>query len=332
MNTRTVTPHRLINGGALALLLALPVAGRAQENPAPAAPKPPVVATVNGKDLTEPEFHKRCERVVGGQNDTSAGFVALREWIQQTLAEEEAKKKNLLPSSQDVERRVKALRKQWEFRGENFEEWLTIRGRTLMTLREEVRNQLIAENLLTEGVSISDVEVATYYAGNKQLFGLPERLEVSRITVEQRDAAREVEAALKRGDAFADLARKRSVDTFAQKGGKLPVPVSTDPKADGGLEKEVQAKVAGLETGKWAGPVKVEDYWVFVRVDQKLPAKAPELPDIQDLLAASLKVQKGGPERLKTAQARIDQLQKDAKIEVFRPEYQHLVKLLQPKD
>jgi foldase protein PrsA len=302
-----------------------PAAVRGQET----ASKPDVVASVNGKALTEAEFGRRCARFVGGAPDTAVGILALREWIQQTLAEEEATKKGLLPSPQDVERRIRALRKQWEFRGEDFDDWLAKRGRTLDTLREETRSQLIAESLLTEGVSVSDVEVATYYSGNKQALGLPERLRVSRITVDDRNVAREIETALKRGDSFADLARKHSMDPLKGAGGAFPQPIEADPRAEGSLEKPVLEKALKLEPGKTAGPIKVEDYWVFVRVEEKLPAKSPDLADVRDLLTANLKVQKGGPERLNAAQARMTQLQRAAKVEIFRPEYAHVLKLLQ---
>jgi parvulin-like peptidyl-prolyl isomerase len=312
-----------------ALFLCAAVGAQDAETRPGEAPKPDAVASVNGKVLTEAEFGRRCARFVGGAPDTAVGLLALKEWIQHTLAEEEATRRSMLPKPGDIERRILALRKQWEFRGENFDTWLTERGRTPDTLREEIRGQLIAESLLTEGVSVSDVEVATYYAGNKDQLGLPERLRVSRITTNDRNTVREIEAALKRGEAFADVARKRSLDPYKNAGGAVSELVATDPSAEGPLEKPVLERAVKLAPGKYAGPIKVEDYWVFVLVHEKLPAKAPELSDIRDLLVANLKVQKGGAERLRAAQARMTQLQRDANVEVFRPELRHVLTQLQ---
>ena len=309
------------------MVLAMCCARGALAEEAPA--KPALVASVNGKTLSEPEFLRRCEQFVGGGTDTAIGYLVLKEWLQQTLAEEEARKKNLLPTAAQVEARVQALRKQFEITGDNFEEWLSDHGRTLATLREDLRQQMIAENLLTEGVEVTDIEVQLYYETNKQLLGQPERLEVSRITVDDRNVALEVDAALKRGDAFEDLARKRSIDPYRSVGGRVATPVVADLKVEGPLEPEVLAKVMKLERGKVAGPIKLDGYWVFARLELRLPARVPALSDVQELLRANMKVQKGGPERLKKAQERLDQLAREAKVEIYRPEYQRLLKLLQ---
>jgi len=306
----------LVVGGAAAV--------RAQDVPA----KPGVVASVNGKELMELDFLRRCEQFVGGGSDTAVGYLVLKEWLQQTLAEEEATKRKLLPTAQFVDARVTALRKTFELGGQDFVAWLTSHGRTVATLREDVRQQIIAENLLTEGVDVSDFEVQLYYESNKQILGEPERIQVSRITVDDKKAAQEIEAALKRGDPFEDLARKRSLDPYKDMGGKVPAPINVDPKAKGALEPDVLVKAARLERGKTAGPIKQDNYWVFVRLDERLPAQVPALSDVRELLRANLKVQKGGPERLKEAQGRLDQLVREAKVEIFRPEYQGLVKLL----
>src|SRR5690349_10687735 len=98
---------------SIALVGALCNAVRAQDTPA----KPADVASVNGKTLSERDFLRRCELFVGGGADTAIGYLVLKEWIQQTIAEEEAKKKNVLPTPQQLEARVKALRRQFELRG-----------------------------------------------------------------------------------------------------------------------------------------------------------------------------------------------------------------------
>jgi hypothetical protein len=67
-------------------------------------------------------------------------------------------------------------------------------------------------------------------------------------------------------------------------------------------------------------------------MDEKIAANVPALSDVQELLRANLKVQKGGPERLKAAQARLEGLAHEAKVEIFRPEYRHLLKLLQKSE
>jgi foldase protein PrsA len=316
--------------GAVALLatglfLGAGAPGRAQDPGAPGA----VVATVNGHTLTEAEFARRCERLVGGQTDTAVGWVALKDWVQQTLAEDEATSRRLIPTQTEITRRVDALRKQWEFRGGKFVEWLAEHGRTVDTVRADVRQQLIAENLLTEGVKVNDSEALVFYGSNKEVYGIPEQLKASRITVREKDAMSKVEAALKKGTEFDIIAREHSVDPFSLSGGEITGSFDADPEAGGPLEPEVMEKTLKLAKGKIAGPIKVKDYWVWVRLEDRIPARNPPIADVQDLVMANLKVQKGGAARLQAAQARLVQIQKQAKIEVMRPEYRGLPGVLQ---
>ena len=311
---------------SIVLMGALSSAARAQDTPA----KPVEVASVNGKTLSERDFLRRCELFVGGGADTAIGYLVLKEWIQQTIAEEEARKKNVLPTPPQLEARIKALRRQFELRGENFDEWLSSHGRTLQTMTEDVRQQLIAENLLTEGINVSDTEVQLYYENNKQILSNPAMIRVSRITVNDKKVAQEVDAALKQGGNFEELARKKSIDPYKDAGGKVP-PIEANAKAKGPVEPAVLEKALKLEKGKLAGPIKLDDYWVFVRLDDLIPGSVPALSDVQELLRANMKVQKGGPDRLQATQDRLEALVKEAKVEVFRPEYAHLLKELHRK-
>lgn len=289
------------------------------------SPKPRIVATVNGHELTETDFWKRCETLVGGGNDTAVGFVALQEWIKETLAEDDAKSRNILPTAKDVERRAFAVRKQFEFRGQSFDEWLESHGRTPESLREDLRQQLIVENLLTEGVKLPEGKVEVYYSTHKGELGLGDQIRVSRITVDQKDAAHDVEEALKKR-SFEDVAKEFSKDQFKKFGGKVPDPIDAVLKANSALEPAIMEKVLKLEPGKWVGPIKIEDYWVFAKLEAKIPPRAPDIGDVQDLILANLKVQAAGEERLKAARDRMNKLQREARIEIFRPEYRSILK------
>lgn len=322
-HSTTTAPRRAGRALLLAALLVATLAGRPAR-----CEDAPAVARVDDKTLTEAEFHHRCELYVGGVSDTAVGLVVVREWIQQTLAEKEASNRNLLPSREEVDHRVKALRKQFELRGEEFESWLTTHGRTLDTFREDTRQQLIAEHLMTDGINVSDVEVQLYYTNNKSVLGVPEQLKVSRLTLDDKKAAGEVADLLKKGASFEQLARERSIDPYKSAGGHMAEGIDAIPKSRGALEPPVLDRALKLDKGQVAGPIKADNHWVFVRLDDRVPARVPELSDVQDLLAANLRVQKGGPDHIKKAQARLDQLVREAKIEIYRPEYQGLLKQL----
>lgn len=331
-NLRRAVPMLNLLLMAALLCLAPALLSRAQEAAPAASGGGAPVAQLNDVVLTEAEFLRRCERVVGGQSDTAVGWVAIKDWFQQALAEQEAVKRKVVPDDKAIERRVFALRKQWEFRGVNFHDWLAERGRSMETLKADVRTQLLAENLMTEGIEVNPSEAAVAYQSNKAAFGLPERIRISRITAPNREVQSKVEAGLKKGTEFDIVAREHSADPYALSGGQVLDPIDITPGAQGQLEPEVMAQVLKLQPKKVAGPIKVDTYWVWVRLDEKLPARYPPLADVEDLMTANLKMQKAGPKKLEEAQQRLVALQKGAKMQVFRPEYRSVLNLLQPKD
>lgn len=307
----------------LILLAALMLAGGA---PARGQDSAKPVATVNGKSLSELEFYRRCERKVGGTSDTAIGFVVIQDWIDEVIAEDEATRRKVLPGEEDVSRRLDAVRKMFEFRGDSFEQWLKDHGRSLDTLREEIRRQLIVEKLLTGNVNVNAGELEKYYADSKNDLGLPEQIRVSVITADDKKAADVVEARLKKGTPFETVARDLSRDQFAKQGGRVPFPVVANVKVQGVLEPPVLERALKLPVGKASDAIPVEGDYVFVRVEERLPARAPALADVADLLLSDLRVKLAGPEGLQKAKEQMRRVVAAAKIEVMRPEYRPLLK------
>jgi foldase protein PrsA len=307
----------------LILLAVLVLAGvspaRAQDSGKP-------VATVNGKALSELEFYRRCERKVGGTSDTAIGFVVIQDWIDEVIAEEEATRRKVLPTDEDVSRRLDAVRKMFEFRGDSFEPWLKNHGRSLDTLREEIRRQLIVEKLLTGTVTVNVGELEKYYADNKNDLGLPEQIRVSVITADDKKAADVIEGRLKKGAPFETVAKDLSRDQFAKQGGRVPFPVVANVKVQGVLEPPVLERALKLPVGKTSDAIAVEGDYVFVRLEERLPARAPALADVADLLLSDLRVKIAGPEGLQKAKEQMQRVVAAAKIDVMRPEYRPLLK------
>ena len=339
------SPFARLSAAASLLLLAIggPLSGSAagMEQPAPPADSA-LVAKVNEASLTEADFRTRCERFINGTPETAVGFSVLKEWIQQVLASREALSKGVSPTPAQVEARVHSLKKQMELKGVSFDEWLADRGRSLSSFREDIRQQLVAENLLTQGIAVNEAEVSLYFSNNKQDFGVPEQIRVSQITVEDRKIAVDIDAALKKGTAFEALAKKWSKDQYREAGGRVPDPIDVDSGDQATLDAPVLKRALAMDKGTTAGPIKATTghvseegrlvpipCWVFIRLDDRQPLRAPDLADVQELVTANLKVHKGGPDRLRQAQMRLDELLREAKIEIFRPEYQSLVKMLQ---
>jgi parvulin-like peptidyl-prolyl isomerase len=101
------------------------------------------------------------------------------------------------------------------------------------------------------------------------------------IVVETPEAVEAVKAALAAGEAFADVARARSVDDSKDQGGLVPfvLPEERSPLARLAFQTPV---------GEVAGPLPVGDHQFWVRVEEKRPALEGDWATIGDRIEASL--------------------------------------------
>lgn len=99
------------------------------------------------------------------------------------------------------------------------------RDEKIMRQVEQVRKQLVVQSLLDDLYrgkdAVTDEEVANYYAANKDKFFVGERVRLRHIVVKTRAEAEALEKRLKRGEDFAELARRYSVSPNRERGGDL---------------------------------------------------------------------------------------------------------------
>ncbi len=90
---------------------------------------------------------------------------------------------------------------------------------------DQVRRRLVVQKLIKDEiknkVTVSESEIAEYYKNNAGLYQLKERSRISQIIVKDKKTAEDIFARLKKGEDFAGLASKLSVDSSKAKGGSL---------------------------------------------------------------------------------------------------------------
>ncbi|MGZ5872501.1 MAG: peptidylprolyl isomerase [Bradyrhizobium sp.] len=139
------------------------------------------------------------------------------------------------------------------------------------------RNRLLMDNLLAvegKAATTPDAMKKVYDEAAKQIEGEQE-VHARHILVETEDDAKAIEAELKKGADFAELAKKKSKDPGASDGGDLGFFTKDQ------MVPEFSAVAFTLEPGKISDPVKSQFGWHVIKVEEKRNRKAPDFEQVK---------------------------------------------------
>lgn len=149
--------------------------------------------------------------------------------VQQAELQQEADKLGVPAVTQkDIDKQVATI-KNTTYQGneKKFEEALKTNDLTLAQLEQEIRTNLLGQNVqnkVTANIHVSNAAALKYYNANKTAFTTPKTREVRHILVNNKSLGQKIENQVKNGGNFAQLAKKYSKDTgSAAQGGKLCV-------------------------------------------------------------------------------------------------------------
>ena len=169
------------------------------------------------------------------------------------------------------------------------------------------RNRLLMDNLLAvEGKAATTDEnmKKVYEEAAKQITGEQE-VHARHILVETEDQAKKIEAELKKGADFAELAKKESKDPGASDGGDLGFFTKDQ------MVPEFSTAAFALEPGKISDPVKTQFGWHVIKVEEKRTRKAPDFEQVKPQIETYVvrKAQADYVAKLRTA-AKVERLDK----------------------
>jgi peptidyl-prolyl cis-trans isomerase C len=139
------------------------------------------------------------------------------------------------------------------------------------------RNRLLMDNLLAvegKAATTQDAMKKVYEEAAKQIEGEQE-VHARHILVETEDEAKAIEAELKKGADFAELAKKKSKDPGASDGGDLGFFTKDQ------MVPEFSTVAFALEPGKISDPVKSQFGWHVIKVEEKRSRKAPDFEQVK---------------------------------------------------
>jgi peptidyl-prolyl cis-trans isomerase SurA len=300
--------------------------------------KPPegVAAMVNSKAITFTELDRQFQSQFATPpkaNDDQATIQkmeVLRTLIDNEIMYQRAEKLGLLATDADVEAKFNELKAPYT--QEELNKYLKERNITVEELKTQLRRDLSIQRLfnkeITSKITITDKDVADYYAANKAMFNLAEpQIHMAQIMVtpqadpnvrnlkndkaqneeQARNKIQMIQRRLENGEDFTMLAQNYSEDpNSAQSGGDLGfIPESALEKASPELRKLVLSTTPGRVTSV----IRTTEGFRILKVISREPSGQRELTDP--------KVQQNIRETLLN---RKDQLLKNAYYEVARNE------------
>ena len=308
-------------GEKLALLAAFAACALAASCRNQAAPNENVWAVVNGVPIQRAEvekFYRSREQSQGTMTShdeaLSLELSILDQLINNEILYQRAQALNLVATDAEVE--DKYTESKSPFTEDEFQKKLQENGLTVDDLKKEIHRELSIDKLLNREVvakiSVTDDDVASYYAKNQAQFSATEpQFHVAQILVtphpdpgihnRKNDDANTPEQAKKKvdmleaqlaaGTDFTQLAMDYSEDANGTNGGDLGfIPQSSLNQTDQALKQAVLS----LQQGQVSKPILLKDGYHIIKLLAREPAGQQQLsdPQVQQNIRATLKNRK----------------------------------------
>jgi parvulin-like peptidyl-prolyl isomerase len=285
------------------------------------SPGAEVVARVNGDPVTRAQFDRmvtnprtlhQAQQELGIEKPDRKELekVALRKLVQLHLLVQEAKRRNITVTQDELDQAINTLRRRFNSL-EEFGDWVKEQGLNDPELFESVRTDMLAdraERALVKDLSVNDEEIQRYYNANKENLIVGEKVRLRLISVQSQADAEDILKSLHAGESFSRLAQKRSNGPRAAQGGDTGWINSRQ------LPLSLQQVAGLLKAGDIGGPLQTtEEEFLLVGLVGRQPLLANNLieakPEIERRLLTS--------KQQKTLQRWFKEKEQQAEIEIF---------------
>lgn len=283
MNIRTVL-HLILASLVAVSLAACQNSGSNSNSGSTSNKDAKVIATVNGSKITSADFDREVKALpeyIRAMADTPQGkkemvdTLVMRELILQQAA------KDGVDKSKEVEEKLAELKKRI------------------------IVDTYLKKKVETES-KISDEELKKFYDQNLDKFKAGEQIRASHILVKSEQEAQTILDQLKKGANFEELAKSKSADTSAAKGGDLGW------FGKGNMVPAFEKAAFGLKEGQLSNIVKSDFGYHIIKLTGKRAAGTRSLDEVKEQITAAIMPQKQQQIFLKLK----EDLKKGAKIEL----------------
>jgi len=149
------------------------------------------------------------------------GYSILQRLINNKLIEQEAERRGITVSEDEIQRELYRQRQQHPSE-ETYKEFLRSSRLTEEDLRYSARINCLSQKVVGEEISVSEEAARSFYEENKlQLFKTGQRWKLKEICVETEEEAEEILAQIKAGKPFEEMAKAHSFSPSAENGGDV---------------------------------------------------------------------------------------------------------------
>lgn len=235
------------------------------------------IASVNGQKVSRTDFDTKLE--AGPQ-----ARQVLTSMVQGMLIDQYAKDNNITIPDADIQKKEDEIKAKYP--PGQFEQILKQQNLTETDVKNILRQQLIIEKAVGKNVTITDKQIKDYLDKNHATLDKPEQVRARHILVADLKTANAVEAQLKAGAKFDDLAKKYSTDPSSKdKGGELGY------FQKGQMVPAFQDAAYKQKIGLVGPPVKSPFGYHIIQVEERKPAQIASLANSHDSIRDTLKQQ-----------------------------------------
>jgi foldase protein PrsA len=235
------------------------------------------IASVNGQKVSRTDFDTKLE--AGPQ-----ARQVLTSMVQGMLIDQYAKDNNITIPDADIQKKEDEIKAKYP--PGQFEQILKQQNLTETDVKNILRQQLIIEKAVGKNVTITDKQIKDYLDKNHATLDKPEQVRARHILVADLKTANAVEAQLKAGAKFDDLAKKYSTDPSSKdKGGELGF------FQKGQMVPAFQDAAYKQKIGLVGPPVKSPFGYHIIQVEERKPAQIASLANSHDSIRDTLKQQ-----------------------------------------
>lgn len=252
-----------------------------------------VVAEIGAEKITKADLDALIENNIGNQLSPMAAFMTTEQ-----LNEQKKKMLDEYQSPQAKQQFLQSWLAQEILYRQALEEQLADRPK-VKRLLDELARGLLSQQLMNEQlaskINITETDLQTYYAANKDKYVEPAKADISHILVGEEQQARDLIKRIKDGEDFATLAKEHSQDEATkQNGGKIDVEVTPGSYVPVvGDVNGLNAKIFAAETPTVLDePFKAEKGWEIVKVETQQAERQKGFDEVRQQVMMMLASQK----------------------------------------